>query len=464
MANRQTVEEHARKKPETLRDAEPPSGERNRPRKRRAVSKWILLILPVLALVIGYFIYETYFAGRETTDDAQIDGHINPIAAKISGLVTSITVDDNQHVEQGTLLVRIDPRDYQVALDRARADFAAAQSAAEAARSQVPITSTTTSSQISSASAAIEQATGARTAALRDVDTLKARLRSAEARARETQANYTKAVQDLERMKQLIAKDEISRQQYDAAVAAADAAKAARDSSQAAIEEASRAIEAAQARVMQAEARIKEARAGLEATNSAPQQLAVTRSNAQSAASRVQQMAAAVSQAELNLSYTEVKAPIGGLVSQRKVELGQYVQAGQPLLAIVPLKGTWVTANFKENQLKEMHPGQKAVVTVDAYGGREYRGHIDSIAAATGAKFSLLPPENATGNYVKVVQRVPVKIVIDGSEDSQHPLRPGMSVVATVITGDDKGRSNTPPQQGNTPQRNSEAQADPQKK
>jgi membrane fusion protein, multidrug efflux system len=464
MANQSTIEEKESNNAEAARDPGPRSGEKSRPRKSPSGRKWIFLLVPIAALVIGYYVYQNYFAGRETTDDAQIDGHINPIAAKVSGLVTAIYVEDNQHVEQGTLLVRIDSRDYQVALDRARADLAAAESAARAAHQQVPITSTATSSQISSASAAVEQATGAGTAALKEVDTARARLGSAEARARETQANYTKAVQDLERMKQLIAKDEISRQQYDAAVAAADAARAARDSAQASIEEASRAVEAAQARVTQAEARIKEARAGLEATSSAPQQLAVTRSNAQSATARVQQMVTAVQQAELNLSYTEVRAPISGLVSQRKVEVGQYVQPGQPLLAIVPLKQLWVTANFKENQLKEMQPGQRAVVTVDAYGGREYRGYVDSIAAATGAKFSLLPPENATGNYVKVVQRVPVKIMIDSGDDPRHPLRPGMSVVATVVTADRQDRSNASPAQGNAPQGSNQAPADPQRK
>jgi membrane fusion protein (multidrug efflux system) len=214
----------------------------------------------------------------------------------------------------------------------------------------------------------------------------------------------------------------------------ADAAKAARDSARAAVEESSRSIEASQARVMQAEARIKEARANLQATQTAPQQLSISRSNAETALARVKQAEAALAQSQLNLEYTEVRAPIDGIVSQRKVELGQYVQPGQPLLAIVPLHKIWVTANFKENQLKGMRQGQKAIVTVDAYGGRKYEGRIDSISAATGARFSLLPPENATGNYVKVVQRIPVKIVIEKGEDSEHPLRPGLSVIATVMT------------------------------
>jgi membrane fusion protein (multidrug efflux system) len=244
-------------------------------------------------------------------------------------------------------------------------------------------------------------------------------------------------VQDLGRMELLITKDEVSKQQYDAAVAAAASAKAARDSAEAGVDEATRAIEVAKARIAQADASIKQAQAHLQASQTAPHQMAISRSNAQMALAKVKQNQATLDQARLNLEYTDVKAPIDGIVSQRKVELGQYVQVGQPLLALVPLHSVWVTANFKENQLENMRRGQKAIVTVDAYGGRKYEGHVDSIAAATGARFSLLPPENATGNYVKVVQRVPVKIVIE-TEDAEHPLRPGLSVIATVLTREEQ--------------------------
>jgi membrane fusion protein, multidrug efflux system len=410
-------------------------GERVTERQSGGRTKIILGIVLIVLVVAGFFIYQTYFAGRESTDDAQIDGHISPIAAKVSGHVVSINVQDNQFVKAGTVIVQIDATDYKVALEKARADLVAAETSAEAARAHVPMTSTTSSSQINLAGAGIENAESARSAALKDVDKERARFESALARVRETQANYTKAAQDLERMKPLIAKDEISKLQYDAAVAAADAAKAARDSAQAGVEENAKAIESAQARVSQSEAGIKEAQANLQASRTAPQQVAISRSNAQTALARVKQAQAALEQVELYLQYTEVKAPIDGIVSQRKVELGQYVQTGQPLLALVPLHNVWVTANYKENQLKDMRPGQKAVITVDAYGGRKYEGHIDSIAAATGARFSLLPPENATGNYVKVVQRIPVKIVIDKGPDDAHPLRPGLSVIATVMTG-----------------------------
>jgi len=395
--------------------------------------KWIILVV-VLVGVAVYFSWRHYFAGRESTDNAQIDGHIHPVAARVFGQIMSINVNDNMFVEEGTLLVEIDPKDYLVALDRAKAELAAAEAAAEAAGMSVPLTSVTTSSQISLADAGIETAEAARDTAVKDVESARARLELIQAQARQALAARVKADQDLERMKILVAKDEVSRQQYDSAVAASDAARAAHEAAEAGIAEVSRTIEAAGGRVQQAEARIKEARANQRATQTAPEQMAISRANAQAAQARIKLAKAALEQAELNLSYTRIKAPIDGFVSQRKAETGQMAQVGQPLLSLVPLRNIWVTANYKENQLENMQPGQKAVITVDAYGGREFKGHVDSIAAATGARFSLLPPENATGNYVKVVQRVPVKIVIDDEIDVAYPLRPGLSVIATVYT------------------------------
>jgi membrane fusion protein, multidrug efflux system len=412
------------------RNAEPVSSST----KIKSSAKWLGALAIIVLAAASYWGYMHYYANRVSTDNAQIDGHINPVAAKVSGTVMSIHVKDNQFVTAGSVLVRIDPKDYKVALEKAKADLSAAQSAAESAGTQVPMLSTTTASQISLAGAGIEVAEGAKTAALKEVKSARARLTSAQARIREAQASYVKASKDLERMKLLVEKDRISKQQFDAAVAAADAARAARESAEAMAAEVTSAIEAAQARAGQAEAKIKEARAAYQATQTAPQQMAVSRSNAQSALARVKQAQAVLEQAQLNLEYTEVKAPIDGIISQKKVEMGQYVQAGQSLLAVVPLQNVWVTANYKESQLNNMSQGQRVIISVDAYGGRKYEGHIESIAAATGARFSLLPPENATGNYVKVVQRIPVKIVIDKGLDSQHPLRPGLSVVATTIT------------------------------
>ncbi len=386
----------------------------------------------VLALVIFAGVW-WYLGGHESTDDAQVDGHIVPIAARVGGTVADVRVDDNREVEAGAVLVQIDQRDYLTALGRARADYADAQAALAAAQAGVPITSTTTASQMSSAGANVERARSGADAATGDVDASRARLASIQARFREAQANATRASRDLERMKQLIAKDEVSQQQYDAFVAAADAARATVESAQASVNEAAQAVSVAESRRAQALNALTQAQAELRAARTGPEQVTVTRARAESAAARVLQAKAVLDQAALNLAYTTVTAPTAGRVSKKSVEPGQVIQPGQPLLAIVPLEDIWITANFKETQLKDMRPGQRASVSVDAF-GRSYEGHIDSIAAATGARFSLLPPENATGNYVKVVQRIPVKIVLDKGQDPQHLLRPGMSVVPTVHT------------------------------
>jgi membrane fusion protein (multidrug efflux system) len=343
-------------------------------------------------------------------------------------------VDDNQYVEAGTLLAQIDPRDYEVAVEKAQADYADAQASAEAARTAVPILSTTTGSQLSNTRAGVAEAQAGVEAARRDVDAAHARLDLTRAQLQEARANNTKAAKDLERMKQLIAKDEISQQQYDAAVAIAEATRAAVASAEAAVAEAESKDRIADKRLDQARARLEQAQGDVRSAQTAPQQVAAARSRAAAAEARVQQAKAILDQAQLNLDYATVRAPVSGIISKKTVEIGQVVQPGEPLLATVPLNDIWVTANFKETQLQHMRPGQPAVISVDAYGGRKYRGHVDSIAAATGARFSLLPPENATGNYVKVVQRVPVKIVFEKGQDPEHLLRPGMSVVPTVIT------------------------------
>jgi membrane fusion protein, multidrug efflux system len=384
-----------------------------KPRLRAAA-----VVLGVLLVGLGVFVWR-YMATRESTDDAQIDGHIAPIASRVGGTISEVQVSDNQAVAAGAVLVRIDPRDYQIALRRAEAELADAQAGLAAAETGVPITSTTTESQSSSAAATVQRAQAGLAGA-------EARLASAQARLREAQANDERAGRDLERMKRLAAKDEVSQQQLDLASAAAVGARASRDAAQAAVTEAEQGRANGAAVVRQADAEEATSRMG-------PRQVEITRARAASARARLALMRAALDQARLNLEYTTVKAPAAGVVSKKNVEPGQVVAAGQPLLAVVPLDDMWVTANFKETQLKRMRPGQAATIEVDAY-GRSYRGHVDSIAAATGARFSLLPPENASGNYVKVVQRVPVKIVIERGQNDDHLLRPGMSVVPTVIT------------------------------
>ena len=392
-------------------------------------------LIGVLILAIGgvgVWLYST--RGQESTDDAQVDAHVTPIAARVGGHVLRVAVNDNQIVEAGTVLVEIDPRDYQVAVDRARAELADAEATAIAAQSNVPITSTTASSNVSTAEGSVEQAKSATEAAGKDVEVAQARLAAAQARLREAEANATRSSRDVERLRGLLAKDEVSQQQFDSTVAAADVARAGVDTVKAQIQEAEAAIRSSESRRAQAAAGERQAQAGLRSAQTGPEQVTAMRARASSAQARVEQAQATLAQAELNLEYATIKAPVRGVVSRKSVNPGQVIAPGQPLLAVVQTDEVWITANFKETQLSSMKPGQKVVVAVDAYGGHEFAGHIDSIAAATGARFSLLPPENATGNYVKVVQRVPVKIVLETGQDPERLLRPGMSVVPTVST------------------------------
>ena len=367
-------------------------------------AKWIVAVVVLVLLAGGAFAWR-YYSVRESTDDAQIDGHINPISPRVTGTVLRVLHDDNQLVETGTLLVELDPRDYEVAVDRARADLANAQANAIAAHVDVPLTQTTSSSQLVAADANVK-------ASEREIESAKARLN-------ESQANFAKVAADLKRMEMLIAKDEISRQQYDSTFAAYNSAKAN--------------VDAATAGVATAEAKAAQAQAQAEAARTVPEQLKVTRAKEGAAAAEVQRAISALAQAELNLKYTKIYAPVTGVLSKRSVEPGQVLQAGQPVFSIVNLEDIWTTANFKETQLKNMRVGQQATIRVDAY-GHDYHGRVESVGAATGARFSLLPPENATGNYVKVVQRIPVRIRFEKGEDPGHQLRPGMSVEPTVFT------------------------------
>ena len=390
-------------------------------------------LIVVIALVgVGIWLFVT--AGRETTDDAQVDAHVTQIAARVGGTVLRVLVEDNRPVDAGATLVEIDPRDYQVAVDRAHAALADAEAAAIAAQSEVPITSASAGSNLATARGGVVQATSGVAAAQKQVEAAQARVASNQAKLREQEATAAKATRDVERLRGLLAKDEVSQQQFDAAQAEADAARAASDSARSQVAEAEAGVLVAQSQLEHARAGEQQAQASLSAARTAPQQVRQMTARAEAAQAQVKQAKAALEQAELNLQYATIKAPVGGIVSRKSVEVGQVIQAGQPLMAIIPLENVWVTANFKETQLEHMRAGQKATVAVDAYGGQKFTGHVDSIAAATGARFSMLPPENATGNFVKVVQRVPVKIVLDAGQDPDHKLRPGMSVVPTVYT------------------------------
>jgi membrane fusion protein (multidrug efflux system) len=375
-----------------------------------------IIIGVVILLVVGFFVYR-YVTSYESTDDAEVDGHINSISARISGHVIKLNIQDNQYVQAGTVLVEIDPADYQVAYERAKADFDDAQAAAAAAGVNVPITSVNTTSQVSATEADVASSRAGIAAARQQYEAAKAQLAQAV-------ANDVKAQNDLGRYRQLVDKQEISQQQYDQAVAASRASAAAVDAARATADAAQQQVTQAQGKLVQAEANLSNAR-------TAPRQMEVTRSRAASALAEAQFKKAELDQAQLNLQYTKVTAPVAGVVSDRTVEVGQNVAPGQELMKVIPLNDVWITANFKETQLREMKVGQPVTVEVDA-SGRKYKGKVDSLAGASGARFSLLPPENATGNYVKVVQRIPVKIVLDPGENNDQSLRPGMSVEPKV--------------------------------
>ncbi len=377
----------------------------------------LFLIVVAIAIIVGAIFAWRYFASYESTDDAQIDGHLMPLSARISGYIETVNVNDNQVVKAGTLLAQIDPSVYQIAVDKAQADLATAIANAQALNITVPITHVSTTSQTSAAQAGVQRAQAAIAAAQSEYAADEAQLTRAE-------ADNVKAQADLQRYKQLVAKQEISQQIYDQAVATAKANSSAVAAAQAS-------VSAAEQQVGEAKARLDEAQANLRASRTGPQQVASTRAKARSAQAAVQQKQAALEAAQLNLSYTKIFAPVDGIVT-KNAEVGMNVQPGQQLFTIVPLNDIWVTANFKETQLHYMKPGQPAEIHVDA-NGRTYKGHVDSIAGATGARTSLLPPENATGNYVKVVQRIPVKIVLNPGEDKNHFLRLGMSCEPKVF-------------------------------
>jgi len=385
----------------------------------------------LLAALLGLFLY---FHNREGTDDAQVDGHITPIASKVYGRVEKVLVNDNEHVKAGQVIVQLDPRDYQAALDEAKASLALAEGEARSAGVDVPRTSETSASDTSSAQAQLAgaQADLMRAQAAHD-QAQTADLAYAEANVEKSRANSVLAQADLARYLPLVKKDEISKQQYDAAKANADATASALNADQQRLAQAQRNIDITRAQLEAAKARVLQAEAGVASARADTKRVAMRSADAQAKLAKVEQARAQVAAAALNLSYTNVVAPVEGVVTHKQVEDGQIVQQGQGLMVIVPLQDVWVTANFKETQLRKMRPGQKVYVEVDTY-GKTFPGHVDSIAGATGAVVSLLPPENATGNFVKVVQRIPVKIVLDPIPPSVAILRPGMNVDATVIT------------------------------
>lgn len=384
--------------------------------KRLFRSRTFLVSLGVGVILVSLLLW-WHFSRWENTDDAQIDGHLNQLSARIAGHVLSVNFEDNQFVRAGTVLVEIDPADYRVAYQRAKAELAEAVAAADAAGAGVPITAADTRSRVLSARARVDNSQAAIRAAVKQYDAARAKLA-------EAKAYGVKAQKDLERYTPLVEKDVISRQQYDQVVASAKAATAGVDAADAGM------LAAAQ-QVTEARGGLAQAQAELRAANTAPQQVRVSRSRAESAQAALQRADAALKQAELNLGYTKIVAPVDGITGKKSVEVGQNVSPGQVMAYVVPVSDIWVTANFKETQLQKIRPGQRVTIDVDAY-DKSFDGYVESIGAASGARFSLFPPENATGNYVKVVQRVPVRIRLNPGQDPYHLLRPGMSVVPKV--------------------------------
>lgn len=383
--------------------------------RKRSYKSWIFLV-SLVVLVVGCAFLWRYFSGFESTDDAQVDVHLYPVSARISGYIQKVNVEDNQWVDAGSTLVEIDPKDYEVALAKAEATLDTSEAEAKSSNIDVPVSSVDTSSQLKFASSDIENAQAAIQAAEKQAA-------AAHARVLEARAENVKTQDDVTRYHLLLAKEEIAKQVYDHAYAAAATDVAAIAAAEADEAAAQQAVQEAHSRLTEAQARYEDAQAG-------PQRVAATRAKALSSMADVKQKRAAVEQAQLNLGYTRILAPVDGEVT-KKVVVGLNVDPGEQLLTVVPLDQVWITANFKETQLKHMRVGQKARLELDS-NGRTYDGHVDSIAGATGPIFSLLPPENATGNYVKIVQRIPVKIVLEPGENRDHQLRPGMNVEVKV--------------------------------
>jgi membrane fusion protein, multidrug efflux system len=397
------------------------------PPKKFPLRRIAVIVTVIAILAVASFYLWRYLNTYETTDDAQIDGHIDAISARINGNVIEVLAEDEQVVKAGDVLVRIDPRDYKVAVDKAEADLHDAEAALEGSRIDIPITTTNTASQLKTATSTRADAAAFVVGAQRQLSAARDRRESSQALVREAEANVKKTNDDVARYKLLVDKNEIPRQQYDTAVAAAESAQATLDSRHSAVREAEQNIAAAQSAVDQANQRIPQADASIASAMTAPKQVAVSEAHAKSAQAQVAQKKALLDQATLNLSYCTLVAPANGIVGKKTVEVGENISPGEQLMAVVPLDDIWVTANFKETQLSRMKAGQQVRFTVDAY-GKEYTGKIVNVGGASGSRFSLLPPENATGNYVKVVQRIPVRINLDPGQNDDHRLRPGMSV------------------------------------
>ena len=387
--------------------------------KRKHFPRWAYACIAVALVAVGASAWWLHARHFESTDDAQIDGHINAVSSRISGTVLYVNpqVENNQYVEAGTLLVELDPSDYQAELDHARGDLATREAGARSADVNVPITNASAFSQLTLAEAAVDEAGAA-------LETEKANLVAAQHKVQQDQAIAARAQRDQVRYKGLVDAGVVSRLEYDARESEALADVQTVDSDEALVRAEEQKIKQVKKLILQREAQVGAAR-------TAPQKVSDAKDKSEVSIGQVNQAKADVRSAELNLGYTKIYAPVSGVIGRKTVELGQRIQPGQSLLAIVPLDDIWVTANFKETQLKYMLPGQAVTIHVDTF-GKDYTGKVENLPGAAGTLFSLLPPENASGNFVKVVQRLPVRIRFDAGQDAEHQLRPGMSVEPTV--------------------------------
>jgi membrane fusion protein (multidrug efflux system) len=404
------------------------------PEEKPKSGRKFIVIAVVILLILGASFWYWRSTFSEDTDDAQVDGDIYQISSRVAGNVIHVFVQENKPVNKGDLLVELDPKDEQVALEQAQANLANAQAAYTQANVNVPITTVSTTTTTQNTGTDVRSSQSA-------VDTAQKQAAAAAARVDEANANAIKATKDVERYTPLVEKDVISRQQYDAAVATATSA-------QASVLEAESNLVAQQSMITQAQEKLQQARnQAAEAQKTGPQQIQVQRARAEAALAQIKQAQAQVDQALLNLSYTRIVAPVSGIIDRKNVDIGANLSAGQALMNIVPLNDLWVTANFKETQLNGMHRCQEVSLKVDALNGRKFSGMVTQIGGATGSRLSLFPPENATGNYVKVVQRIPVRIDFTNlqKENGDFALRPGFSVtpeVAVKGTGDNKNTQN----------------------
>lgn len=402
------------------------------PKQGHSLKTALLIVGGLSALTAGVSAY-LHYQNRVSTDDAQVDAHNAPIAPKISGNISEVLIGDNQMVKAGQVLVRIDPRDYQAKVDQARAALAVAESQSAGAHAGVSLADGSTAGAVAAAEAQVAAAAADYARAQTDYERAStSELAYAQADVEAKQATRDRANADLARMRPLVAKDEISKQEFDSYQAAARVAESDLKAAEENRINAQKKAESSRASMLTTAARASAARADLEQARANRQQVKISSAQAGSATAAIQQARANLEAAELELSYTTIAAPIDGLATRKTIQVGQIVEPGQTLLTIVPLKQVWITANFKETQLAKVQPGQRAEVSVDMY-GRSFEGRVDSIAGASGAALSLLPPENATGNYVKVVQRIPVKILLENAP-AGFILRPGMNVDATIFT------------------------------